>query len=240
MQRLVWCAVLAGCATSEEAVTVTLPVGTSAAPLAAATTDLGYRVEVTALRVAVAAVQFTIEGEMHAARAAPHPGHEAGGEVTGELPGAFVFVWNGESQPVLGDGTLIAGEYHGANFALRAADPGDRLEAGDPLLGHAIHVTGTASRAGATRPFDAVLDVERDTRVIGAVFEEVIAADSTETLAFTFHPTDPREAGTVFDGVDFFALPEVSGTLAIAPGSAAHNILRRSIQTHDHYAVVTR
>ena len=247
MQRLILIVALAGCTGSEEAATVVLPVTTSGDAIAPATTDLGYQVQVTQMRVAVSTVQFTIEGETHSVAAQkastrvlppPHPGHSAGGEVTGELPGNFVLVWNGQSESPLGDATLIVGDYQGANFAFRAADAADGLPAADPLLGHAFHVVGTATQGGTTKPFDAVLDVEADAAIIGAVFEDVITEASTETLALEFYPTDPYELDTVFDGIDFFQLPETAGTLSIAPGSAAHNIIRRAMQTHDHYAVV--
>jgi hypothetical protein len=232
-----------GCGGTEEAATVLLPVTTAGAPMPPAMTDLGYRVQVERMRVAVTAIQFTIEGEMHEAAPpsiiAPHPGHSAGGEVTGELPGDHILQWNGQVQPALGDGTLIVGDYRGANFAFRGADARDGLAAGDPLAGHAFHLTGTIAKDAASVPFDAVLDVEPDTRVVGAVFEDTITEASTETLAIAFLPTDPSEQDTAFDGVDFFTLPTTpAGTIEIRPGSAAHNILRRALQTHDHYSVL--
>ena len=239
-----------GCGTTEEAAMVQLPVTTAGAPVQPATTDLGYRVQIDRMRIAVNAIQFTIEGEAHAASAkateaaviaAPHPGHAAGGEVTGELPGDFILTWTGQAQPqpVLGEATLLAGDYFGANFAFRAAGSGDGLPAGDPLAGHAFHITGTVAKEGTSRPFDAVLDVEPDTRVFGAVFERTITEASAETLAIAFFATDPNEQDTAFDGVDFFTLPMTpAGTLEIRPGSTAHNIIRRAIQTHDHYGVL--
>jgi hypothetical protein len=248
MSKLVTLVALVGCSGSEEAATVVLPVATSASALAPATTDLGYTVQVSEIRIAVSTVQFTIEGETHTDTAKqassvlppPHPGHSAGGEVTGELPGDFVLVWNGATQPLLGNGTLIVGDYHGANFAFRAADARDSLPAGDPLIGHTFHVVGSIGKGGTTKPFTAVLDVEPDSEVIGAPFEDVVTEASTETLALEFYPTDPFEGDTPFDGVDFFQLPEAAGAIAIAPGSTAHNISRRAIQTHDHYAVVAQ
>jgi hypothetical protein len=233
----------AGCAGTEQAATVSLPVTTMGSPMQPATTDLGYQVQVERMRIAVVGIQFTIEGEMHAATPPPgtvlHPGHSSGGEVTGELPGNFILAWNGQPQPALGTGTLLVGDYHGANFAFRAADARDDLRADDPLLGHTFHITGTIARAGMTRRFDAVLDVEPGAQVIGAVFDDTITEASTETLAMTFYPTDPSEADTAFDGVDFFALPATpSGAIEIRPGSAAHNVIRRAIQTHDHYGVL--
>lgn len=234
---------LAGCGGSE-AVTVELPVATSGAAIPTATTDLGYQIALAQLRIAVSGIELTIEGEIHsdvATRTArPHPGHSAGGEVTGELPGDFVLTWNGQPSPPLGDATLITGTYRGANFAFRNTGADDGLAAGDPLLGHAFHLTGTASKDGTTRPLVIVLDVEPDTAVVGAVFDHVINEASTETLEIDFLPTDPYENDTPFDTVDYFTLPETAGTIEILPGSTAHNIIRRAIQTHDHYAIVAR
>ena len=230
---------IAGCAGTEQAASVELPVATASAPVASATTDLGYTIQLDRMRVAVTGIQFTVEGEQHGkrTRVAPHPGHSAGGEVTGELPGDFVLTWDGQARPALGLGTLLVGDYRGANFAIRAAGEGDGLAASDPLRGHAFHLSGTISRAGTTRPFDAVLDVEPDTNVVGLPFEAAISEASSETLAFTFVVTDPNEQDTAFDGVEFFATPG-SGSIEIRPGSESHNIIRRAIQTHDHYGVI--
>jgi hypothetical protein len=244
MQKMIWSTIVvaAGCSGSREAVTIELEVTTSPLVIAAVTTDLGYRIELDRVRVAVTRVEFTIEGEMHdlAARVArPHPGHSSGGEVTGELPCDHILVWDGAVSPALGTATLIVGDYRGANFAIRAAGAADALAVDDPLLGHAFHLTGTISKDGTSRDLDAVLDVEPDTAVIGAVFEEVVTPASTAPLAIEFYPGDPFEADTAFDAVDFFALPTTTeGGIEIRPGSAPHNIIRRKIQTHDHYGVV--
>jgi hypothetical protein len=247
MRNTIMLCTLVGCGGSEEAATVELPVSTYAAGIPAATTDLGYQIQLAEIRIAVSTVQFTIEGEMHsdvahgtAALVKPHPGHNAGGEVTGELPGEFVLTWNGQAQPALGNATLIVGDYRGANFAFRAAGAGDQLAVGDRLLGHAFHVWGTVTKDGTTKPLVAVLDIEPDASVVGAVFEHVVRESSGETLAIQFLPTDPYENDTPFDGVDYFTLPETAGSIEILPGSTAHNIIRRAIQTHDHYAVVAQ
>lgn len=232
-------AALAAC-TGSDAVEVQLPVTTSAAPLPAATTDLGYRVRLDQLRVAVFDLELTIEGETHdVARVPPppHPGHEAGGEVTGELRGDYVLRWNGQPQPPLGEARLLTGDYHGANLGFRAAGAGDGLVADDPLLGHTFHLRGTVERGGAPRPFDAVLDVEPDSAVIGAVFDATVEETTTATLALTFLPTDPVERDTAFDGIEFDQLPVIDNVSAIRPGSTAHNVLRRALVTHDLYAV---
>lgn len=237
-------ALFAGCSGSEEAATVELPVATAAGALAAATTDLGYTVQLDRVRIAVSTIQFTIEGEAHAATPPPgtvlHPGHSAGGEVTGELPGDFVLVWDGSARPALGTGTLIVGDYRGANFTFRGADARDALPTGDPLVGHAVAMTGSVTRDGASHPFDVVLDVEPGAAIIGATFDDAITAASQETLALVFYPTDPSEGDTAFDGIDFFALPRTGAAIEIRPGSDAHNILRRVVTTHDHYGVLAQ
>lgn len=243
MRTLLFALATVGCSGTEEAATVQLPVTTAGAAAAPATTDLGYEIQIARMRVAVSAIQFTIEGELHAVTPPPdiayHPGHSAGGEVTGELPGDFVLTWNGQPQPALGNGTLIVGDYRGANFTFRGAGAGDDLVADDPLLGHAFHITGAIAKDGASAPLDAVLDVESGAQVVGAVFEDRVTEASTETLAFAFFATDPNEGDTAFDGVDFFALPRTpAGVIEIRPGSAAHNVLRRALQTHDHYGVL--
>jgi hypothetical protein len=242
--RIFCFAALAACSGTQEAATVELPVTTSSTTAMAATTDLGYQVQLSRLRIAVDTIQFTIEGEVHgddevSALVRPHPGHAGGGEVTGELPGSFVLEWNGQEHAPLGIGELITGDYYGANFAIRAASASDGLAADDPLLGHAFHFTGTISKDGVTKSLDGVLDVEVDTAVIGAVFDDVITKASTETLAIQFFAIDPFEDDTAFDGVDYFQ--GVTGdAIQIRPGDVAHNIIRRVIATHDHFGVTAR
>ena len=249
MQKLVLCTALCACtSSSQEASSVDLAVTTAAAPMAQTTTDLGYAIDLASVRIGVTQIEFTIEGEVHQKPGSPdtpkpdpapvfHPGHSAGGEVTGELAGDHVLVWNGQPQPELGYAQLIVGDYRGANLAFRATTSADGLAADDPLLGHAFHLSGTVSKDGVTKNLDLVLDVEPDTRVVGAVFQDVIAAGSQEQLAIEFYPADPVEGDTAFDGVDFFSL-STTDSIQILPGSDAHNLIRREIQTHDHYGVL--
>ncbi len=244
-KTLAWISIsgAAACSDSQEAATVDLPVLTESAAIAPATTNLGWTVNLDSMRIAVSTIELTIEGEVHqdgARVVAPHPGHEAGGSVTGELPGDFILTWDGAVHPALGDATLLVGDYHGANWSFRAASAADGLEVGDPLIGHTFHLTGTVAKDAVTKPFDAVLDVEPATRLVGAVFEDVIAAGATTPLTIEFYPTDPNEQDTAFDDLDFATLSDVSGTLQIRPGTPAHNVLRRTIQTHDHYGVVPK
>lgn len=247
MKPAIWMSfALCACAASEEAAIVELPVTTTSAVMPAALTDLGYTIQLDRVRIGVSQIEFTVDGELHAKRGtvettrperpAYHPGHAAGGEVTGELAGEHVLVFEGAVQHPLGMAQLITGRYSGANFAFRATTTNDGLAIDDPLLGHAFHLAGTASKDGVTRSIDLVLDVEPDTAVIGAAFQDQIDVGSDHGLAIELHPTDPIEGDTAFDGVDFFALSD-TGLVAIRPGSEAHNLIRRAIQTHDHYGV---
>jgi hypothetical protein len=138
--RITWLAplVLAACGGGDEAVRVELPVVTPGGALPAATSDLGYAVTIDRLRIAVSNLELTVAGEMHqaglkAAPPRPHPGHNAGGEVTGELPGSFILTWDGNQHPV-GVATLLVGDYNGANLGFRAADAADGLAGDDPVL----------------------------------------------------------------------------------------------------------
>lgn len=240
LQTLVLPFALIACGGSEGASTVDLPVTTAAGPMEEATTDLGYTIDLTRVRIAVSQIQFTIEGELHEKPGGTlrhHPGHYAGGEVTGELPGDFILEWNGAAQPDLGLATLITGDYQGANFLFRAAAAGDGLDGSDPMIGHAFHITGTVSKDGTTRDLDMLFDVETDTQIVGAVFEDVIGAATAQRLDINFYPVDPYEGDTAFDGVDYFTLPLTGNAIEIRPGTAEHNVIRRTITTHDHYGV---
>lgn len=245
--RIVPLLVLAACAPSQEAARVELEVRLDPAPLAAFDTDLGYEVTLTRVRVAAQDLEFTTQGEMHSSlserlwrqvvpTAWAHPGHYAGGDVTGALPGAYVLSW--PSDAALGVAELLVGEYQGFNFGFRAAHAGDGLSAGDPLLGHVAALEGSARRDGEDIAFTIVLDVDAGTQMVGAPFEHGVLAGEGGALRISLIGADPVSGATLLDGIDFAALPrEASAPLAIGPGEEAHNIARRAIQTHVHYDV---
>jgi len=230
------------CDSGGEAPRVRLEVVVDASRVTPCTTDLGYTVELTALEVGVGPIGFTVHGETHAwlapmqralaPAARAHPGHYAGGEVTGELTGARAIDWIGDDGASLGTATLLPGDYHGANLALFV----------DPTLGHGAHVAGTARRDGRTVTFDATLDLPDPPLVVGAPLELVVDEGTRARLGVAFTTIDPFEADTVFDGLDFFALADARATpgaaLVIAPEDAAHNVLRRRLFTHDHFMII--
>jgi hypothetical protein len=235
---------------SAESPRVSLPVVVDATGVAPALTDLGYTVTLGRARAAVRDLQFTVGGETHATwldrvgralvpRAHAHPGHEAGGEITGELPGPLVIDWLDEGAP-LGAARLVVGRYRGANFTFRRATAAE-LPEGDPLVGHTIHVEGTAARDGRAVSFVALVDVDDGARLVGAPFDAEIAPGLTASLGLRLLPTDPQDAkDTLWNGVDFFALAGAGGGASIAPGEEIHNLLRRKVQVHDHYDVRPR
>ncbi len=249
---LIACLALAACGGNSEAPTVDLPVVVDGTGLEAATNDLGYTVTLTAMRTAMRDIEFTIEGETHdspeivpfsagaGSGELAHPGHLAGGEVTGELPGEFLIDWTDDGASI-GTGTLIVGAYEGANFHFRRAVVDDGLEADDPLVGHTIAMAGSAVATGDPIEFTAVIDIDDDIPMIGAPFRLDVAEDTAVTLALATLTIDPIELDTMFDGVDFGALEAGGdGVVAIEPGSDAHNILKRNVQIHDQYLVSSR
>ncbi len=77
--------------------------------------------------------------------------------------------------------------------------------------------------------------------MVGAPFELVITDATRSTLGIQLLPTDPVESNSLFDGLDFAALDEDrDGVVEIVPGDEAHNILRRTLQSHAHDKVVER
>jgi hypothetical protein len=213
----------------------------------------GWSVELSALRLAIRDLEFTIEGETHAGRtnrllnmlaprALAHPGHYAGGDVTGELKGNFVLDMLAEDHPRLGEAALLEGDYHGVNFYFRTAGEADGIEEGDPLLGHMAYLAGTATQGDRNIAFTATLDeLSENTQMVGGPFELAVTEDTGATLALGVYTVDPFENDTLFDGIDFGALDEDDdGVVDIVPGSEAHNILTKTLERHDHYGVSAR
>jgi hypothetical protein len=241
----------AGCSgESQEAERVELPVVVDALADEPVENDLGWRVDIETFEAAIADLEFTTEGEQHDSSstvtsllippAYAHPGHHAGGQVIGELPGRFVVDWvDGDAE--LGSASLITGDYTGANFRFAAASTDDGLAAADKLVGHSIHIAGVARRDGASVAFDAFVDQDTDRRVIGAPFEATVTADAEATLVLRAHPLDPEEEDTLFDGIDFGTLDaDGDGQVTLEADTAPYNRLKRALQVHDHYSIAKR
>ena len=211
----------------------------------------GWSVTLTSLTIAVRDLAFTIEGEAHARHqvdlfdwlvpsAHAHPGHLAGGDVTGELVGDFLLDFFAASLR-LGEATLLGGHYHGMNFYFRRAGNEPGLDAADPIIGHTVHLTGQATRGTSTIVLEAVIDIDDATQMVGAPLDLDVDEETSATLALAFNLVDPVEGDTLFDGLDFGALDTDSdGVVTIAPGDPAHNILMKTLVRHDHFSVAVQ
>jgi hypothetical protein len=166
-----------------------------------------------------------------------HPGHGGGGEVVGELRGQFLVDWL-SNDAAMGTAVLLASHYRGANFGFRNASAGE-LPSGDMLAGHTFHLEGTASKAGRTISFTALLDVDQTATLIGAPFDHEVAEGSNDVLGLRLLPTDPTDGqDTLWNQVDFFALEgAASGAVHIGAPQEAHNVLVRAFRAHDHYDI---
>jgi hypothetical protein len=236
---------------SELAPRVELDIVVDGNRVQAVTTDLGYDVEPTRCRAVIADVVFTTSGEMHAGLGAhlwdlvvptahAHPGHYAGGEVVGELPGRHVIDWRSDGH-VVGVATMLEAHYEGANFSFARASVEDGVAVDDPIVGHTFDLAGTATLGEHTWTFEALVDQDEDREIVGAPLDLVIDASSDESLGLTLYTRDPLEGDTVFDGIDFAALDDDGdGHVVIAPDTEAYNRLRRNLQIHDNYWVTPR
>lgn len=244
-------ALLPGCAfDSELADRTTARVVVDGASVTALDTDLGYRIELVHCRVAIDTLELTTDGESHASLLLPvwdlvvpdafaHPGHDAGGEVVGELAGRHVFDWRDHGS-LIGEATLLDAAYSGANFSFTRARVEDGVTPDDPIVGHTFEIVGTATLDDETWEFTVLLDQDEGRRVVGLPLElDLHGSNGQEIeLGLQLFPLDPIEGDTIFDGLDFAMLDDDGDhVITIEPGTDAYNFLRRSTQAHDHYGV---
>ncbi len=261
--RLVAClagALLAqACSEAREATRVQIPVVAAPMTRGPVETNLGYRVELDRAQLVFENLQFAVGGEIEEAglgrqlaewlvpSAQAHPGHFSGGDVTGELPGRFVASWGEGAASPLGVATLLAGRYESASFTFARAGASDGLSPGDALFGHTARLSGRATRQGESTAFVALLDSPEARQLTGVPFELEVDASTRGDIALELLALDPYEADTLFDDIEFAELPAAGEgplTLVPTPDDArmvdAYNTLRRSFQTHDHYALALR
>lgn len=234
---------------STEPASVSLTVIVDGSLIEPVTTDLGYEVTVSTIRMVVHWIAFTTAGETHAnnqrnllkrlliGEAYAHPGHYAGGEVIGELSGRYVLDWINNDGQTLGSATLLEGDYNGANFTFTTGSESDGLTGEDSLVGHCIEIGGIATQDDTTVTFHSVIDQDEDRQVVGATFELDVTAETTATLAVQFVAHDLNSSDTIFDGIEFADLVGENETVEIQPDSEAYNIIRRHLQYHEYYYV---
>jgi hypothetical protein len=239
---------LACSAESEEARRIEVPVVVDTSALfVQEPTDLGYRIEFLSARGVIKDLTFTQGGEVHTAqatqrrRAVPrpgplswiigtahaHPGHLAGGDVLGELPGRHVINWLDDGAPI-GTATVVAGPFDGAGFVFAQGEASDGLT--DPLLGQTLVLEGTATRDGNTVGFIAAIDQDSDRQVVGIPF--IVDVDGTRAIGFGL-----IGAG-LFDGIDFHTLAGDAGQVTLTGPDL--NRLRRATQSHEHFTALLR
>jgi len=241
---------MASCVGSQPSATVHLPLVADGSTVSPFTTDLGFEVTLDHVRMALAEIQFTQGGEQHTSlfedlrdlmlkTACAHPGHYAGGEVTGELVGPVVVEWIPDTYINTGEGILVCGEYHGANLLFIRANGQFGLAGDDPLTGHHIHLEGSVSRGGEVTGFEAVMDMPDGASAIGMIMSLDIDEYTAVTLALRLLPTSSQGA-TLFDGIDFSVLDSNGdGEVMIEPGHEEHNRIQRAFLKHDFYEVKT-
>ena len=245
-------ALAGGCDSPIEATRVSIPVVADPSQLVAVTTDTGYRVELTSMRLAFRDVVFNVQGEEHvAARRMPlwdwllpaayaHPGHYEGGVVTGELLGDFSADWLADEPAALGTATLLPGRYNSFSFTFSYGQ--DEGNADEDLVGHTAVLEGTATRDDNEIPFTAIIDSPIGRVLTDARTELEIVATTTGTLVFQIHTRSELTDATLFDGIEFMTLPtDTTGRVLLQRGDAttedAYNTLLRALQSFDFYEV---
>jgi hypothetical protein len=244
---------VAVCGGGHEPAHVRLAVMTRAAAFAPFATDTGYAVELTEMRVAVADLEFTVNGEAHARsrRSVPgslasvayaHPGHLADGEVTGQLLGELVLDLAPTEDTVVGLAELLPGDYQGMNLRFRQARAEEPGLSDDPLAGHTVVVAGTATRGPDVFPFRAVIDLDAASTLVGAPAELSVGAATAGALVVELLAVEPtRTGGTLLDGVDFAAIgADSEGVTVIAAGDPAHDLIAGRVEDHSYWWVELR
>lgn len=225
------------CGTPTDAERVQLPVVLDASGIQTVTTDLGYTVSLSEVRLVARDLTFAIAGEAHEANARSflsrallptahaHPGHYQGGDVTGELPGRFLLDWLADKPQRLGNATLLVGEYHSANFTFATATKEDELGDADALRNHTAVLRGQASKQNKDVNFTLLITAPKNRKLVGAPFVARVTRDSHESLGLRFHTKDPQQGYTVFDGIEFNELDyDKDGELTLAEEGNTENL----------------
>lgn len=189
-----------------------------------------------------------------------HPGHGEGGVIVGELLGRRVLQWSassGETGSEVGTATSVQARVDAIDFGLGVASTEDGLSADDPLVGHAARLVGRARKDDAVVEFEALLDVEPESKMQGALLSPgpvELGEGSDPALTLRFQGAAVFGDAHFFDETDFSLLwaeaqsenPETdrvmvrSGSGRETQTTAAHNRWRRKLTSHDHHDVLVR
>lgn len=234
---------------SQEAQRVTLPVVTSGEGLRPVQNAEGYEVTITSAQMIFSDVAFTTQGELHTEQAPlwkrifvkeaqAHPGHYAGGDTIGELPGRHVALFDAQEH-TLGASTMLVGQYNGFNLTLTRATATDIAPQAQELAAlqdHTVVLNGVATKAGKQFSFVAKIAQDEGRQIVGAPLDKTLLADEQGKIALMLLSASPSTQETLLDGVDFEALDQdQDGDVEIAPGSPEHNLIRRALSSHELY-----
>ncbi|MBN2526474.1 MAG: hypothetical protein JXR76_08770 [Deltaproteobacteria bacterium] len=235
----------------DESEQVMLPVTSNVTGIKPCVNDLGWNITVTRFEVSFKNLEFTTEGDAHAGllqqisdfiipSAMAHPGHLAGGEVIGELPGAFVVDFAAAAPVNMGSGVFLEGRYNGMNLYFVRATAGADGSTTDPIVGHTAYIEGVAQKDAVQIPFHITLDIENNLQMVGGVIDLTVNENTATTVGIQLLTIDPFENDTIFDGVDFSAVSiDNAGVAVIQPGQNAHNFMMKDLITHDQWMVIT-
>jgi len=222
---------LVGCLESEEAKRVEIAVEVLPSLSAPVMSSSGFEVNITEASVVFRDFEFTIKGEEHASlwdllipSAFAHPGHYSGGQVTGELPGAFeVDLLVGRE---LGMASLIVGTYEGANLSF-----GTLAEASGSL-----RIAGVATRDQDVVEFELDVEMEPTFQVIGIPFAAEIREKEDRTIYLRVLDHDGITG--IFDGLDLESRIGVEGSVILEESDV--NRVRRRFLGHAFYSLEAR
>lgn len=225
-------------------------------------TDLGFTIVLDEIEFAAHAIHFTQAGEAHEASRKPlrdllfpiahaHPGHNHGGETTGEMqePAHVRFAIDAPGSP-FGYADLAEGQYDAANMVLNhigseqscpITSPADEAPSTLP----SIRITGSAEKDRVEHYFVAEIQLERCRTITGIPFDAYVneyGAVGTIRLLFEGQSRYANLEGiypTVFDGIEFdrFAGERdvVYGDLLLHSDRPTETMLRARLQSHDYY-----
>lgn len=217
-------------------------------PLQTFETDLGYHVVLTRVDLALEAQYFTRFGEAHLtsrrlplldwafSTAVAHPGHNQGGDITGEASTRVVASFGTDANtPPFATVNLAKGHYDAVDFVFgRLPDSPDV----------SILLEGTATAAGASSDDEIAFSVrirqDVDRYVSGVPFD--VQFDNAQSIRLHFdgqtrYDVDGKRP-TIFDTIDFDGLiGDASGTLILDADShrSDANKIRNNLQKHDFY-----
>jgi hypothetical protein len=104
------------------------------------------------------------------------------------------------------------------------------------MIGHTAHFAGVARKGGEEVAFTAALDVNAGTQMVGAPFELAVEATRSPDRGSARGDGSGRERSRCSTGsTSRRSMMTATASVGIEPGSEAHNIFVRTMQSHVHY-----